>query len=173
LRHRWLSACTLGRSATAIGRRRGMTRRVSVETVRVGIELERGAVVDTEGQGFDDTRRHPVAACTTSSCSRESHLIQVGRVTTRGRQHGMLDPCCVLLHRATNRSLRPAPESPEAAALRGTTTLRPTTLTGARVFRVPTRLEQGKCGVMIISRTNHVVKQSLRVCQSSLHLDNI
>jgi hypothetical protein len=73
-----------------------MTRRVSVETVRVGIELERGAVVDTEGQGFDDTRRHPVAACTTSSCSRESHLIQVGRVTI-GRTNA----------RATARNARP------------------------------------------------------------------
>ncbi len=60
--------------------RQSSKRERRVKTVRIGFELQRDAVVDTESHCFNNIDVTPVAASMTSSWSRESHLIQTGRV---------------------------------------------------------------------------------------------
>jgi hypothetical protein len=122
---------------------------------------------------FDDT---PVAASITSSWSRDSHLIQTGRVAI-GRSRA----------RATapsDRFIRPAvTSSQESIASPGTGATRSASLRPvATVLRSTTSTSRGGatcrysfdhcfCG-QIVRKANDVVKQSVHSCQSSLHLDN-
>ena len=156
--------------------RQSSKRECRVKAVRIGVELQRGAVVDTESHSFDTLDDAPVAASMTPSWSSESHLIQIGSVAVERSRARATAP--------SDRSIRPAVTSsqevdrfPGTGATRsgslrlGATALRSTTFTSRGRTACRYSFDHCSCS-QIVRRANAVVKQSVHSCQSSLHIDH-